>query len=272
MYDENNISSIEAVFNFATRLATNLFAYDKIIIDYDNIDPNPALEGAALNVQVIVVMPQIDENYDIVGAAKPELKLETRYNNQILSNTDLVEVNGLIAEDITLVADNESGTVIYDYSNTKTRNKPVKDKLINALAAAVKASGVDYVTITSGLQPGTTGRRIGSTRHDTGLAADLFVTYKGRKLDRSKIQDQGILALFVKEAVKAGIKAGGMSEGYMGNYTMHLDMLGAYAGKAGPTGQAPADQVVSQGSRYNGNLVTWLSDSWFQNALKGYTT
>ena len=256
MYNQNNISSPEVVFDFATRLATNLFGYDKIIIDYDKIDPNPALEGATLNVQVIVVMPQIDENYDIVGAAKPEFKLETRYNNQILSNTDLVEHNGLIAEDITLVADNESGTVIYDYSNTKTRNKPVKDKLINALAAAVKASGVDYVTITSGLQPGTTGRRIGSTRHDTGLAADLFVTYKGRKLDRSKIQDQAILALFVKEAVKAGIKAGGMSEGYMGNYTMHLDMLGAMDGKGG----------------YNGNLITWRSDSWFVNALKGSTT
>ena len=103
----------------------------KIIIDYDKIDPNAGIESATLNVQVIVIMPQIDENYDIVGAAKPELKLETRLNNQILSNTDLVEVNGLIAEDITLVADNESGTVIYDYSNTKTRNKPVKDRLIN---------------------------------------------------------------------------------------------------------------------------------------------
>jgi hypothetical protein len=272
MYNQNNISSPEVVFDFATRLATNLFGYDKIIIDYDEIDPNAGLEGATLNVQVIVVMPQIDENYDIVGAAKPELKLETRLNNQILSNTDLVEVNGLKYEDITLVADNESGTVIYDYSNTKTRNKPVKDRLINALAAAVKASGVDYVTITSGLQPGTTGRRIGSARHDSGLAADLFVTYKGRKLDASKIQDQAILALFVKAAVKAGIRAGGMSKGYMGNYTMHLDMLGAYAGKAGPTGQAPDDQVVSQGSRYNGNLVTWLSDSWFVNALKGSTT
>jgi hypothetical protein len=200
-------------------------------------------------------MPEVDENYNIVGAPKPERKLETRLNNQILSNTDLVEINGLNTEEVTLVADNESSTVIYDIVG-KTRNRPVKDKLINALAAAVKASGVDYVTITSGLQPGTTGRRIGSTRHDTGLAADLFVTYKGRKLDRSKIQDQAILALFVKEAVKAGIRAGGMSKGYMGNFTMHLDMLGAIDGKGG----------------YNGNRVTWLSDSWFQNALKGYTT
>jgi hypothetical protein len=37
---------------------------------------------------------------------------------------------------------------------------------------------------------------------------------------------------------------------------MHLDMLGAMDGKGG----------------YNGNRVTWLSDSWFTAALKGYTT
>ena len=256
MYDENNVSSPEAVFNFATRLATNLFGYDKIIIDYDKIDPAPALDGVSLNVQVIVVMPEVDEDYNIVGAPKPERKLETRYNNQVLSNTDLVEHNGLINEDITLVSNAEGSLVIYDYSNTKIRNKPVKDKLIKALSDAVKASGVDFVTITSGLQPGITGGRIGSGRHDTGLAADLFVTYKGRKLDASDVRDQAILALFIKEAVKAGIKAGGMSKGYMGNFTMHLDMLGAYDGNGG----------------YTGDLVTWRSDPFFVNAFKGPTT
>jgi hypothetical protein len=256
MYDERNRTSPEILFNFATRLAENLFGYDKIIIDYDKIDPNSAIDSSPLNVQVIIIMPEVDEDYNIVGAATPNMKLETRYNNQILSNTDLVEHNGLINEDITFVENSEGDTVRYDYSNTKIRNKPVKLKLIKALAAAVKASGVDFVTITSGLQPGTTGRRIGSARHDSGLAADLHVTYKGRKLDASKILDQAILTLFVKEAVKAGIKAGGMSKGYMGNFTMHLDMLGTHDGKGG----------------YNGGLVTWRSDPFFVNAFKGPTT
>jgi len=122
MYDENNISSSEVIFDFATRLATNLFGYDKIIIDYDEIDPDPALEGDTLNVQVIVVMPEVNEDYNILPAArKPERKLETRLNNQILSNTDLVEINGLNTEDITPVADNESGTVIYDYGMQGTQ-------------------------------------------------------------------------------------------------------------------------------------------------------
>jgi len=88
MYDDRNISSPEILFNFATRLATNLFAYDKIIIDYDKLDPNP---NADINVQIIVIMPEVDKDYNIVGAAQPLKKLETRYNNQVQSNTDLVQ-------------------------------------------------------------------------------------------------------------------------------------------------------------------------------------
>jgi len=46
-----------------------------------------------------------------------------------------------------------------------------------------------------------------------------------------------------------------MSKGYMGNFTMHLDMLGAYIGGG------------SRSARYNGNLATWRSDSWFNSAF-----
>lgn len=87
MYDERNISSSEVLFNFATRLAENLFGYDKIIIDYDQLDP----DGVTLNAQIIVIMPEVDKDYNIIGAALPALKLETRFNNEVLSNTDLVE-------------------------------------------------------------------------------------------------------------------------------------------------------------------------------------
>jgi hypothetical protein len=88
MYDERNISSSEVLFNFATRLATNLLAYDKIILSYDFLDPNP---NAGINGQIIVIMPEVDKDYNIVGAAQPLKKLETRFNNQVMSNTDLVQ-------------------------------------------------------------------------------------------------------------------------------------------------------------------------------------
>ena len=88
MYDENNISSSEVLFNFATRLATNLFAYDKITLGYDKLDPNP---GAGMNGQITVTMPEVDKDYNIIGAAQPLKKLETRFNNQVMSNTDLVQ-------------------------------------------------------------------------------------------------------------------------------------------------------------------------------------
>jgi len=88
MYDERNISSSEVLFNFATRLATNLFAYDKITLGYDTLDPNPS---AGMNGQITVIMPEVDKDYNIIGAALPLKKLETRYNNQVMSNTDLVQ-------------------------------------------------------------------------------------------------------------------------------------------------------------------------------------
>ena len=87
MYDEHIFSSPEVLFNFATRLATNLSDYDKIIIDYDTLDPFTT----DVNIQIIVIMPQVDKDYNIVGAAQPAKKLETRYNNKVLSNTDLVQ-------------------------------------------------------------------------------------------------------------------------------------------------------------------------------------
>jgi len=143
--------------------------------------------------------------------------------------------------------------VVYDFSRTHIRDNAVKNELIMTLNAAAISANIDYVTITSGSQPGTTGKRTGSTRHDTGLAADLYVTYKGRILDGSNAQDQLILTRFIQAAVANGIKAGGMSEAYMGNYTMHLDMLGGQDGEG----------------RYDGTLITWESNAWFTAALKG---
>ena len=69
-------------------MATNLFAYDKITLGYDKLDPNP---GAGMNGQITVTMPEVDKDYNIIGAAQPLKKLETRFNNQVMSNTDLVQ-------------------------------------------------------------------------------------------------------------------------------------------------------------------------------------
>lgn len=65
-----------------------------------------------------------------------------------------------------------------------TRNKPVSPYLMNAISAAVKDVYGPGATaeIYSGGQDSTGGRRVGSTRHDNGMAADLYVYANGRKV------------------------------------------------------------------------------------------
>jgi hypothetical protein len=74
LHDSLNKQSAEVSFNFAVRLAESLFGYDKIILNYDT------LQKDKLNIQIIVVMPEVDEDYNPVEPT--QFKLETRYNNQ----------------------------------------------------------------------------------------------------------------------------------------------------------------------------------------------
>ena len=65
-----------------------------------------------------------------------------------------------------------------------TRNKPVSPYLMNAISTAVKDVYGPGATaeIYSGGQDSTGGRRVGSTRHDNGMAADLYVYANGRRV------------------------------------------------------------------------------------------
>src|SRR5688572_16521060 len=64
----------------------------------------------------------------------------------------------------------------------KIRDRPIIPELERILERAADAAGVDVVRVTSGGQPGSTGRRTGSTRHDGGRAADLQLIKNGRTL------------------------------------------------------------------------------------------
>ena len=231
-----------ASYEFATRLASSLFAYDKIILNYDNI-------GEFLHAQIIVTMPEVDNDFKFV--ATPTMELETRFNNKILSNTDLVEIAESWSVKTLKEPNATVGSLIYSVVG-QTRDKIVKPALEEALSIAAGIAKIDLVTITSGSQPGSDGKRIGSFRHDTGLAADFTMTKDGKLLSASNVKDQAIMAKFVKAAKTQGILAGGMSKDYMGIHTMHLDMLGATEG----------------GSYDKKTIVTWKSDAWFVYAMK----
>ena len=64
----------------------------------------------------------------------------------------------------------------------KIRDKPITGELERLLESAADATNIDVVFVTSGGQPGSTGRRTGSTRHDGGRAADLQLIRNGQTL------------------------------------------------------------------------------------------
>ena len=91
LYDMDNRNLSDVTYEFATHLADQLPVYDKIIIDYDTVDPKGGNTfWEKVNSQIIVVMPEVDKGYAITGRAS--FNLETRYNNQVQTNTDLVEL------------------------------------------------------------------------------------------------------------------------------------------------------------------------------------
>jgi muramidase (phage lysozyme) len=174
------------------------------------------------------------------------------------------------------------------------RYLPVQQQIIDVLNRAATAAGV-YVHITSGGQmpleefmskpsaiksygrsaPGKNppwkdfyllnasgdkvGVRTGSSRHDTGLAADVKLTRDSNPTSTAYINynfgtpgrgaDNEVWDNFIYHAFKFGCRGFGFASGYMGTRTIHLDLLGAIGG-----------------SGYNSNVVGhWLTASYFVN-------
>lgn len=104
----------------------------------------------------------------------------------------------------------------------KTRDRPIGQKLTRVLVGAADAAGVDTVMVTSGSQPGTHGRRTGSTRHDNGRAADLHLVKGGRALTFTDHNGGPIIEAFVTAAAAYGANGIGAGVRYMGNKTLHV--------------------------------------------------
>lgn len=103
------------------------------------------------------------------------------------------------------------------------RNQELNPKLEKVLSYAAGQIGA-HVEVYSGGQSGY--RRIGSTRHDNGNAADLklFVMEGGQKryLDFNNAEDREKYATFVEHARAAGATGIGAGEGYMGSKAIHV--------------------------------------------------
>jgi hypothetical protein len=257
IFDNQNKIHPETTFELAEYLCEYLTGYDKIVLNYDTLDPREKKNN--IHGQVTVVLPEIDYRYELVGKKQPEFAVQTVFNGKTLSDSDLIEVDpyGNVVVEPT-PSDDPNGILIYRF--TGSRNKKVKPQFERVLAQAARKAGVDQVVIYSGLQPGTRGGRAGTFRHDTGLAADLYLLKDGKRVASNRAGGQQIMKTFVRAAIEGGVRAGGHGPTYMnaartyGN--MHLDMLGR------GIGPKPV-------KKWSGGRDYWKSYGWFSALFEG---
>lgn len=82
LIDSKGNIAVENTFDLAVALKENT-KFEKLILDYDTYDPS-----GELNAQIILIMPDVGNSWDITF----DQKLETRYNNFVQGTGELIEV------------------------------------------------------------------------------------------------------------------------------------------------------------------------------------
>jgi hypothetical protein len=138
---------------------------------------------------------------------------------------------------------------IVEATKGKIRDQPIAPELAAVLMGAAEAAGIDTVLVTSGGQPGSTGRSVGSTRHNHGRAADLELQIGRHSLDFTDGGDRPIVEEFVAAAAAHGAIGIGAGVDYMGPKTLHIGF-----------GTSPQDhtKVVWGAEGRSANAPTWL--------------
>jgi len=134
----------------------------------------------------------------------------------------------------------------------KIRNRPIAPELEVVLRNAADLAGIETVKVTSGGQPGTHGRRIGSTRHENGRAAEFYLVRNGKTLRFTDKKGNSHIEAFVTAAAAGGANGIGAGERYMGNKTIHVGF-----------GTSPSDhrQIVWGAGGRAANAPAWLREA-----------
>ena len=145
------------------------------------------------------------------------------------------------------------------------RKQPINEELRRVLRKAAEEAGVEVVVYSGGQPPaGSGGPRTGSTRHDNGNAADLYLVQNGRKLRDP--EDRETMAKFVSAATAAGATGIGFGgEGkYMGASSIHVGF-----GRPATWGGSPWIAQAASGVYSNKDLATAGSGMLDQFAAGG---
>jgi hypothetical protein len=128
------------------------------------------------------------------------------------------------------------------YANSgATRNLPLDASLIEALSFLPEL-GLTMEVFSGGQPPNGSNRpRVGSTRHDNGLAADAFFYKDGRRLDWNNPDDLPLFTEVVQRAKANNVSGFGAGKGYMMPGSMHIGFGDSGVWGAGGKGENAAD-------------------------------
>lgn len=140
----------------------------------------------------------------------------------------------------------------------KIRDMPISPELEDILDRAAAAAGIDRVWVYSGGQPGSHGRRTGSTRHEHGRAADLQLFVGGAALKFTNASAPAPVRSFITECARLGATGIGAATDYMGPHGIHVgfgltpeDHTRIVWGKEGRSANAPEWLRAAAGAGWN---------------------
>ena len=149
----------------------------------------------------------------------------------------------------------------YNYGDGTVRNKPLSNKM-KASMSFLRDMGVTMEVFSGGETPEQ--KASDSGRHMHGAGADVYFYKDGRKLDWANPADLPIFNEIIQRAKAGGVVNFGAGEGYMGQGSMHLSVVGTplVHGAKGKSANAPAWLQ----EMYNG---TWSGGAIPANATGG---
>lgn len=220
---------------------------------------NKLLDGAASKMgQINTQRPALNNSFGSVLTPKGNNAAFPYRNDGIPYRTGAIDVEIVASRAIADAAEEEAkakertakatqktadASKYIQYANKgSTRNQRLNPQLEQALSF-LQEEGITF-RVNSGGQPGkgSGGKRVGSTAHDHGYAADGDLYRNGRKLDWNNSKDLPLLKSIVEEAAARGINGIGAGNDYMGSGRFHFGIQenAAAWGKDGKGANAPA--------------------------------
>ncbi len=157
---------------------------------------------------------------DMVNYTANVLSRAAKYNGEQFGDKEKAELEKALVQKNEMPEKKPTQWLSY-HNQQAIRNKPLSDKLINAMSF-LNGTGIE-MKVFSGGQTGK--RRTGSTRHDYGNAADVEFYKNGRKLSFKNDEDRAVLMEITRQASLRGVTGIGAGSGngdYMGDGRIHL--------------------------------------------------